>query len=312
MRMTADGGAADGVTAVTESGFLRRRRRSRAGPPGALGDAQGAGIYSRPMRAHATWVLLLLCGCAQAPGPARPWGSRVVLLPKPANAERALWRAALDPWVWVPAVGAALFAIDDWDDDVADWAADEHPIFGSRRTARTAGDAMRNVLRVEWPLSLLATPSGELFSREWLANKARGAAVELGAYALNGGVTLGLKKAVGRERPDHSDAESFPSGHATESFALMTLADRNLDATPMPAPLRVSVQVANALLATATAWSRVEARKHHPADVLAGAAIGRLTSALVHDTWLAPEEPEVAVDARAGPDGVSLGLAWRF
>ena len=39
-------------------------------------------------------------------------------------------------------------------------------------------------------------------------------------------------------------------------------------------------------LAAATAWARVEAVKHYPADVLAGAAPGHFLTTVIHDSMM--------------------------
>ena len=83
-------------------------------------------------------------------------------------------------------------------------------------------------------------------------------------------VSGALKDVIRRARP-HVDAlvtrphsHSFPSGHATTSFACATVL-----ALALPR-LRLPLLV----LAAAIAWSRVYVGVHFPLDVLAGAALG--------------------------------------
>ncbi len=95
------------------------------------------------------------------------------------------------------------------------------------------------------------------------------------------------RHATNRERPDGpTEITSFPSGHASSAFAASTLANRHLDAMPMPLSLRRPLQVGNLVLATGVAWARVEGEKHFPSDVLAGAALGYFLSAFIHDAFL--------------------------
>jgi membrane-associated phospholipid phosphatase len=87
--------------------------------------------------------------------------------------------------------------------------------------------------------------------------------------------SLGLKQGIGRERPNVAYPEprplvhaphdgSFPSGHATVSFACATVLSFY---APRAAP-------AFYVLAAAIAWSRVYVGVHYPLDVLGGAALG--------------------------------------
>jgi membrane-associated phospholipid phosphatase len=87
-----------------------------------------------------------------------------------------------------------------------------------------------------------------------------------------------LRRAPSRDRGDRNsparglrgesrDRLSFPSGHTSAAFCAATLIERN--SGPAAGALAY-------LAATATGFSRVEAGKHFPSDVLAGAAIGTL------------------------------------
>ncbi len=102
-----------------------------------------------------------------------------------------------------------------------------------------------------------------------------------------------LKVAIGRERPPlaHPDPEplvrvpsthSFPSGHATVSFACATVL-----ALALP-----RLAWAFVALAALIAFSRVYVGVHYPGDVLAGAILGAAIGAVVSRALPTP---------RAGP-----------
>lgn len=73
-----------------------------------------------------------------------------------------------------------------------------------------------------------------------------------------------LKDLVHEERPDGSDAKSFPSAHTAAAFALAGNLSKD---HPKQKWLYYG-------FATLVGWSRVELDKHHWGDVAAGAALG--------------------------------------
>ncbi|TMM33884.1 MAG: phosphatase PAP2 family protein [Actinobacteria bacterium] len=99
-------------------------------------------------------------------------------------------------------------------------------------------------------------------------------------------ISYGLKQWISRVRPPEVYPSprplvrvphdgSFPSGHATSSFACATILSIY---APRAAP-------AFFLLAAAIAWSRVYAGVHYPLDVLGGAVLGVLVAIALR--WLA-------------------------
>lgn len=89
-----------------------------------------------------------------------------------------------------------------------------------------------------------------------------------------------LKFAVGRERPDGSNHQSFPSGHAAVTFATATVIERHLG-------WRKSV-LAYAI-ASYVAASRLHDNRHYLSDVVFGSAVGSIAGrTVVHhasDYW---------------------------
>jgi len=95
---------------------------------------------------------------------------------------------------------------------------------------------------VGYGASVLATPSGDL-DGGWLRAKAQGAAVGAGAFAATAGVTSGLKSLTSRERPDGSDDNSLPSGHASTAAVFGTMTVRNLQGIDLSPALRTTLEI---------------------------------------------------------------------
>jgi membrane-associated phospholipid phosphatase len=79
------------------------------------------------------------------------------------------------------------------------------------------------------------------------------------------GATHMLKRTVRKERPDHSDNKSFPSGHTSASFQGATFIHRRYG---------IKYAIPAYLGATFVGYSRIYADKHDLTDVIAGMIIG--------------------------------------
>jgi membrane-associated phospholipid phosphatase len=106
----------------------------------------------------------------------------------------------------------------------------------------------------------------------------------LGASILSGTLTYVLKEAVGRSRPSahqgayhftpFSGSASFPSGHATQAFAIASvIAARYGD--------KVWIDTLAYGTASLVATARIYHNAHFASDVLAGALIGHAIGRLV-------------------------------
>lgn len=122
------------------------------------------------------------------------------------------------------------------------------------------------------------------------------AADVLVASVLSAALVLGIQCAVGRSRPSAGQgvaafhgptldrlARSFPSGHATQAFALATVIGSRV---PSPA-----VAVVAQGLAALVAVSRVHDDRHFYSDVVVGALLGSATAWLVVRRRQAREAP---------------------
>jgi membrane-associated phospholipid phosphatase len=220
-----------------------------------------------------TVVLAGLLGCAGRGEPS--WGGQ---WPGAAGLREAAVATARDPRVWAPLAGAAVLAVTDADDDLADWAADERPLFGA--DAESVSDDLRSAGEAVWLLTALTAPS------PGLKDKAGGLLAGVVALNLEDAVTGAVKDVSGRRRPDGSDDESFSSGHAGTASVSTTMALANLDHHRLPRWADVSLRVGFHGIAAGTAWARVEAEKHYPTDVLVGYAVGRFIGGVVQRAFI--------------------------
>jgi membrane-associated phospholipid phosphatase len=214
----------------------------------------------------------------------------------------AAWDALSDPVTWGPVLGAIVLA-GTADRPIADWASRETPLFGDSERARIASDRLRTTGDIMMIITAIAVPDS---GRVWHAKLGR-VLVEKGAPIGAVHVTVALKNVTHRERPDHSDPGSFPSGHATLAFAYRAASLENLDRMALPRGPDIGLRVALTGLAAATAWARVEAGVHYPSDVLAGAGIGNFIVRLVHDGFFGPG-PSIPLHVQVARSGLVVTL----
>ncbi|UCD50544.1 MAG: phosphatase PAP2 family protein [Phycisphaerales bacterium] len=256
-------------------------------------------------------ILVAAAGCGTLPDGSR-WGQDAFSSFESNRIAGAAKKAFWHPNTLGPLAGAAVFAIDDFDERASDWAVKHTPLFGSESDARDASDDLKLLLAVETLVTALATPSGDDVE-SWTRAKLKGMAVEAGAVAATQGLTGLLKSATDRERPDRSNDNSFPSAHSSSAFAYATLSNRNLDHIDVPPAARNGLQVGNVLTAGGVAWARVEGRKHYPSDVLFGAALGHFLAAFIHDAFLnLPGRDEIRLTSLPVEAGAGVQLAVRF
>ena len=78
-------------------------------------------------------------------------------------------------------------------------------------------------------------------------------------------LTQTLKYTTRRERPDHSSKNSFPSGHAADTFAFATALERHLN---------WKYSIPAYVFSSYVALSRLPANRHWLSDAVFGSAVG--------------------------------------
>jgi membrane-associated phospholipid phosphatase len=97
------------------------------------------------------------------------------------------------------------------------------------------------------------------------------------SLGLAAGVSYGLKYLIDAPRPDGSDNNSFPSGHTTLTFASAVFLHKRYGwKSALPAYIGASF----------VGFSRVYSNEHYTRDVLAGAAIGAVSSWFFTDRFV--------------------------
>jgi len=249
----------------------------------------------------ATASVVTLSGCAAAKRDLRAadyW-------PSGKRWKQATVRALKDPGTWVPAAGAVVVQIDDWDGRITDWAVDNTPLFGSGEDASKASDYLLVATNLSMLGTSLAVPNGP---GAWEFKPERAVLGEVGVL-LTAGLTDVLKDVSGRERPDGANDRSFPSGHTSQAFAASAFAGRSVGQLNLSKGGRLALESSITAMAAATAWARVEAGVHYPSDVLAGAALGNFIAIFVHDAFL-PADSGTRVSAVIDRREVALSVSF--
>ena len=159
--------------------------------------------------------------------------------------------------------------------------------------------------------TLSYTPIGDLIGNEWLQGGAAIATYTIGvvqhspevahiggdlirAQVLNGVMTVGLKLAADRTRPN-GGGMSFPSGHSSATFASVTVLTEHYGwKFGLPAYA----------VASFIGWTRVRDQQHWLSDVIFGSTIGIVAG---HTVTLGHRYPKWSVVPVAVPSGGGIG-----
>ncbi|MBU2905293.1 phosphatase PAP2 family protein [Arenibacter algicola] len=119
-------------------------------------------------------------------------------------------------------------------------------------------------------------------------------------FLLNQALTIGLKTAIDKPRPDLSNNSSFPSGHTSITFQSAAFIQKRYG---------WKYGAAAYALAGFTGYSRIQADKHDGWDVLAGAIIG-VGSSYIFTTPYQKEHMEITFNS--SDENYLLGFKYKF
>ncbi|PTM11956.1 MAG: PAP2 family protein [Bacteroidetes bacterium] len=122
----------------------------------------------------------------------------------------------------------------------------------------------------------------------------------LKGFVLNEAITLGLKLAIDKERPDGSNTNSFPSGHTSTTFQAATFIQKRYG---------LKFGIPAYLLASYTGFTRIYTKKHYFLDVLAGAVIGVGSSFLFTTPYL---KEHLELTLSNSENNYLLGFKYKF
>lgn len=142
----------------------------------------------------------------------------------------------------------------------------------------------------------LATLTGVIVEKDW-----QGLKQACLTAAATVAATYILKYTVREERPNHKNMHSFPSGHASLSFANAAFLQR-----------RYGWKVGGPAYAIATyiGVGRIWSKKHHWWDVVAGAAIGAGSAYIFTKPWA--KEHSLSIAPVTDPVTSTYGLTASF
>lgn len=112
-------------------------------------------------------------------------------------------------------------------------------------------------------------------------------------------LTQGLKFAIDEQRSNGHGSQSFPSGHTSAAFFGASFIQRRYG---------WEYGVPAYLLASFVGYSRVECNAHYIHDVLAGAAIGVLSTYL----FTTPISKNISVAPVVGKDSIGFGFVYKW
>jgi len=107
------------------------------------------------------------------------------------------------------------------------------------------------------------------YSSTFVYNDKEGRGEFYKSFLSNAAATSVLKYSINKKRPENNGKHSFPSGHTSIAFQGATFLHKRYG---------LKYGIPAYLAASYVGWSRVDSKQHFTSDVVAGAAIGALSS----------------------------------
>jgi len=219
--------------------------------------------------------------------------------------------AIMDPYTLGALTLATGIYLANKDQQISDWATSHHPVFGSEQRARTTTDLLQYSSLAIYGLTTIVKNNRN--GNSAITFPIINVSSDISAIFLTVFTTELLKNNVGRLRPNHGDTRSFPSGHTSFTTINANLTSHQLNTMEMKSDTRLLCNAALATMVTATAWGRIEGKKHYPSDVLAGAALGNFIGNFV--TGLYSEripDKTSTINMQISPDDYQIFVAMKF
>jgi hypothetical protein len=190
-------------------------------------------------------------------------------------------KEGMPAWVKTSLVIGTTAGLYAFDEDIQQWAQEKRGI--TTDEIASCAKPFGGVLQVASSLGVLYVYGH--FGED--ARAERTALMGIESLLVTGIITQTLKYAGHRHRPSSGEQyntwdgpsmstanHSFPSGHASTAFSVLTVVASEYDDYPFIPPLAYSI-------ATLTALSRVNDNKHWASDVFFGSALGYYTAKAV-------------------------------
>ena len=209
------------------------------------------------------------------------------------GAQTSFWGKNLVVLAVAGGVTGALLIVDN---EIRDFFKEKRPI---GRTAREVGNTLGNGATL-FGIAGATYGVGEVLDHRGLAESGE---VFIEGLSLVGLATGLLKITTQRRRPDGSNTLSFPSGHASESFAFAAMVDGRFGHM---------AGLPSYLAAGFVSFARLQSDKHFFTDTFFGGVLGTVVGYAVEKIHRAKGDRRWVIAPLAGPEEVGLQVGLRF